>query len=996
MRFGVLGPLTAADARGPADLKGPRHRAVLARLLVARGRVVPLDLLIDDLWDDPPDGAPGAVQTFVAALRRALEPDRPPRTPPKLLVTSGRGYALHAEDVDAWRFESAVAGCGELLARHRPGEALSLVEDALTLWRGPAYAGFADQAWARGEISRLEEVRHLATERRAEALLALGRAADAVPDLRAHVTEHPLREDGWRLLALAFARSERQGDALEAVRRARRVLRDELGVDPGPGLKRAEADILAQTAVALPAGKRLVGRDAELTQLASAEFVLISGDPGTGKTALAEAFAARLAAQGWTVAWGANPEDEGLPPAWPWTRILDTLAAVVAPPSLDPPPGDPVAARFHRRRALGAYLAEVAAWTPLLLVLDDLQWAGPETLALLASVVPGPRLRIVAIHRATDVPVTLADFLGRVARAEPTRVYLGGLTSGETHELVRATIGDIDAATAEAIHRRSGGNPFFIRELARLHETEGGLESVPPGVRDVVRRRVTRLPDAARRILPPASVLGSEFDLGVLAAVCDEDVLEAVENAAAQGLLTELGPNRFGFAHALVRDTLYQDLSRSRQTRWHLAIGEALEASRPDDVDALAHHFLLAGSDRAYPYVRAAAENAERRVAPHEAARLWQAALDVHTGDVRERLDVIMGLVRALALTGGLERARAHRGEALDLAGSLGDPMLTARVIGAFDIPALWTAADDPALAARIVDAIGRVLPALPRGAERSRLLATLALELRNTGGPRAAEAAREAEEIARELGDPAVLAFAFNARFMQTFHRAGLAPERAGIGEELVRLAARHELVTFEVLGHLIVMQARCALADLAAADHHAAAADRLAETHQLPLAGVFTQWYRALRADIEGEPAEGGYRSAAARLAGTGMTGLDDGILAFTLFCHRLRHGRPSTVEDYGGYDPWCRPGESIPDSPRDLLYEARTCLHARVAIERGDRAAMARLYADLLPAEGELAGAGSGLLSLGPVAKYLGDLAAALGLPQAVEHYQVAATR
>ncbi|MEV4461719.1 BTAD domain-containing putative transcriptional regulator, partial [Microbispora sp. NPDC049633] len=243
--FGVLGPVTAWDGAGAAiALKGPRHRAVLARLIVARGRVVPVTRLVDDLWDEPPAGALGAVRTFVAALRRALEPDRPPRTPARLLVTEGPGYALRAETdaVDSWRFEHAVAAAVAL----PPQDALGRLEEALGWWRGPAYAEFADEDWARAERSRLAELRLHAVERRAEALLALGRAAEAVPDLDAHTAGHPWREEAWRLLALALYRGGRQGDALAVLRRARALLVDELGVDPGPGLRRLETDILRQ------------------------------------------------------------------------------------------------------------------------------------------------------------------------------------------------------------------------------------------------------------------------------------------------------------------------------------------------------------------------------------------------------------------------------------------------------------------------------------------------------------------------------------------------------------------------------------------------------------------------------------------------------------------------------------------------------------------------------------------------------------------------------
>jgi len=210
----------------------------------------------------------------------------------------------------------------------------------------------------------------------------------------------------------------------------------------------------------------------------------------------------------------------------------------------------------------------------------------------------------------------------------------------------------------------------------------------------------------------------------------------------------------------------------------------------------------------------------------------------------------------------------------------------------------------------------------------------------------------------------------------MQTFHRAGLAPQRALIGEELLALSTRHGLVIFEVLAHLILIQARSALADFEAADRHAAAADLLAERHELPVVGVFTDWYAALRLAVAGrvDEARTAYRAAASRLSGTGMSGLEDGLLPLALCC----------------LDPDSLPG---PDSRHDLLFEVRTCLNAMAALEKQDRPTMERLYVQLLPAAGELAGAGSGLLTLGPVAQYLGDLATALGRTEATDHYRQA---
>lgn len=648
--FGVLGPVVAWDRAGDqVALKGPRHRAVLARLIIARSRVVPVSRLVEDLWTEPPVDAAGTVRTFVAALRRALEPERPPRAPARLLVTEGPGYALRAEPsaVDAWRFEEAVAAAAKL----PPADALARLQESLGWWRGPAYAEFADQAWALAERSRLVDLRLHAVERQAEARLALGLAAEAVADLDPLVAEHPWREDAWRLLALALYRCGRQGDALAVLRRARALLVAELGVDPGPALRALEGDILRQA------------------------------------------------------------------------------------PHLDTWPGG--AAR---------------------------------------------------------------------------RVW---------------------AQTAEAYDR-----------------------TVPVGA--------------------------------------------------------------------------------------------------------------------------------------------------------RARLESTVGLLRNLAVTGGngLQAARQHRVAAIAAAEELGDAELTARVIGAYDVPAIWTRVDEPAWAAQVVAAAEHALVALPadgHDAARARLLATIALESRGTSGARGLQAARQAEEIARRLDDPSVLAFALNAAFMQSFHRAGLAPRRDGIGAELVALSARHGLATFEVLGHLVRLQARSALGDFPAADRHARAAERLAERHELPLVGVLTQWYDALRLAASGpataDEVEQTYRNAAARLAGSGMPGLERGLLPLATLCVRVERALPAQADartDWGPYEPWARPhlllardrpGDAaaalreVPDPPRDLLFEASWCLAAQAAIAVGDRETMERAYLRLTPAAGELAGAGSGLLTLGPVSRHLRELADAL---------------
>ncbi len=644
----MLGPVTARDGAGAEiDLRGPRHTAVLARLIVARGRVVSVAQLVDDLWEDAPlpRDPVGSVRTFVSALRADLEPGRPPGTPPRLIVTEGPGYAFHAapELLDSARFESAVAApAGEGDPAER---AVTTLRAALALWRGQAYADFPDASWARAERARLGQLRLSAVERLGEALLAAGRPAEAVPDLDAHVTDHPWREEGWRLLALALYRGDRAGDALAALRRARRELVEHLGTDPGPRLAALEVDILRRA------------------------------------------------------------------------------------PHLDPPPEGP-AQGVH-----DALTRAAAAWGPGI----------------------GPRATLTS-----------------------TTALLAGL----------------------AVH---GGGP----------------------------------------------------------------------------------------AEATVR---------------HAATVAAAE--------------------------------------------------------------------------------------------ELDDPHLTARVITGFDVPSVWTRPDDPTASAQVLAAAERTLRRLGDDAPvptRVRLLTTIARESRGSTDPRGSEAAAQAEGLARSHGDPALVATALNGRFLHCFDRAGLAAHRDGIGAEILALGVRHESTTSIALGHLIRLQARCALDDLAGAEQHAHALIELDRQHERPLIRVFVTWFHALRADLRDDPhAETRYRDAARLLGDAGMPGLADGLLALTLVARRLRRGEPAdrlgSLGPLGPYEPWIVPhvmlaaGErararaavrALPDPPPGHLIEVLWCLAGRAGLAVGDREVVARAALALGPAAGELAGAGTGMLSAGPVEDHLDAL-------------------
>ncbi|KZM71176.1 BTAD domain-containing putative transcriptional regulator [Nocardia terpenica] len=805
--FGVLGPVVAWDAAGGVlGLKGPRHRAVLARLLVARRRVVPVSRLVADLWEEPPAGAVGAVRTFVADLRRVLEPDRPKRAPARLLVTEGPGYALRPEPdaVDAWRFEAAVA------ATLPPEQALTRLEDALHLWRGPSYADVAQEDWVRGERSRLAELRLHAVERLATVRLDLGLPTEAIPDLDAHLTDHPWREEAWRLLALALYRTGRQADSLAVLRRARTTLADQLGLDPSRKLRQLESDILTQAPhLDLPESP------------ARHSGALSPRDPGTFP-----------------------PRDSGaLPPRDPGTFPPRDSGAL--------PPRGP------------------GAFPP----------RGPD-----------------ALHpRDSDA------------------------------------LPPLDSGTL----------------LAGIHSTAGDPGQKHAGITSGDGAGIT-----------------NETNAGITS---ENDAQTTNENDARKTSEADTGK------------TSEADTGATSGTRGGTTGG-----------DSAAKGTESVGAEQVWAWAAAAYDRVVGKGA-------------------QARLESTVGLLRGLAVTGGrgLEAAREHRGVVIAAAEEIGDAELTARVIGAYDVPAIWTRSDDPGEAERIVAAAERTLIALPdsesHASARCRLLATIALEMRGTRSPRGPEAARLAEETARRLDDPTLLAFALNGVFMQSCTRAGLAGRRDGIGVELIGLSERHGLSTFEILGHLIRIQARSALGDFATADRHAVAADRLAARHERPLTTVFTDWYRALRLSATGHlaAAETAYRAAATRLDGSGMPGVARGLLPLALLCLSLSDGTRSAQDaadeldphaEWGPYRPWIEPFlhirsgtradaraalRALPEPPADLMYEALCCLEAAVALELDDPTAIARAYARLRPAAGEIAGAGSGLVTLGPVDRWLAAL-------------------
>jgi len=249
IEFRLLGQVEAWRAGNRIELGGPKQRAVLASLALRAGRVVSQDQLIDDLWpEDPPARAAATVQVFVSNLRRALEPDRPRGEAARILATASPGYrlAVAPESVDAHEFARLAAQGREALTGDDPDRAADLLARAGGLWRGPALADLPDAPFARTEAARLEELRLAAAEDRADAELALGRHDTLAAELARRVRTHPLRERSRAQLMLALYRCGRQADALAAYREGRRILTDELGLEPGARLRELEQAVLRQ------------------------------------------------------------------------------------------------------------------------------------------------------------------------------------------------------------------------------------------------------------------------------------------------------------------------------------------------------------------------------------------------------------------------------------------------------------------------------------------------------------------------------------------------------------------------------------------------------------------------------------------------------------------------------------------------------------------------------------------------------------------------------
>ncbi|MFJ2554222.1 BTAD domain-containing putative transcriptional regulator [Streptomyces sp. NPDC087534] len=946
MWWAVLGTVEVQVGGRTAELGGAKQRRVLTALLVDAGSVVPVSRLVDSVWGrTPPPSAVRTLRSYVAHLRRALEPDRPPREAGKVLVSVEDGYRLRVlpEQYDAARF-GALAEAGRLrLAGGRPLDALAELDRALALWRGPAYGEFGAEPFAVLEADRLEELRLTAQEWRCGAQLAAGRPESAAAELRSLVAAEPLRERRWELLALALYRSDRQADALAALRDARRMLDEHLGVEPGRRLRRLEQAILhqdpeldltpgltpdaarerAQVAPVTPVattdapraaappvpeaavgGAALAGRqevlaavDRALAALADGRggLMTVTGEPGIGKTRIAEAAVARAGAAGTTAAVGRCPDGEGVPALWPWLEVLRAA----------PPGGGPDAAPGDRGRsgtpaAMVEQLVRAARTRPFLVVLEDLHWADPDSvsvLRVLATMVPElPLLVLVTSRDGPELDDSAASVVAGLTGDWVTRHPLARLTEAEVAQMLAAYTGPgTDPGLASVVHRRCGGVPFHVVELAKLLPGAGPgartpADALPEGTRDLIRHRLRRLPEGAEDVLRVAALLGERFGLDVVAEAAGVEadrLLDILEAGVAWGLVVESGPvGHYRFGHALIRDTLRHSLSRIRRARLHARVAGALErraaqgtAGGTELLDAVAFHWLAAApvghAEQALAAVTAAAERAEQVYAHRHAARLVEAAIGVvdayaapTTPEETRRLFELVLRWGRLCCRGALRpESVLALDRAIGLARELADPEALARAATVHTIETFTPVREYGSAHDTVLTALRDAVRLLPRQDAPLRCLALAALAAERyfagaeNGSPGAdglvakARLSAQAVEMARRLGDDTLLLRALHLRHQAVRHPDTLA-ERQRLVEEQLDLAGRPG-VSPDWMPMLLLRRAliRLEAGDMPGAQRDiddCAAANRRV---RLPEIEAHLRWWAALRHGLAGD---------------------------------------------------------------------------------------------------------------------------------------------
>ncbi|MFI6868169.1 BTAD domain-containing putative transcriptional regulator [Nocardia sp. NPDC050406] len=1073
----VLGPLQLSVNDLPVALGATMLRAVLARLVIAGGRAVSTDRLVDDLWEgQPPPSAASVLQVHIHNLRRTLEPDRARRAPCRYLVSESSGYALKldTESVDAWCFEQRLRAYEECLRDPArlpdPRERRRMLDAALACWNGAPFEGLTGFAWAAREVSRLTDLRLTAAELRAQIELDLNRPTEVAIELRPLFDDHPEREECARLLATAQYRLGQQAQALATIRRAREYLLEEFGIDPGPALCELETAILSHSVAltaadptATPAARAAEVRDtrtycgygterAALLRVAAEtrggqlSLAWISGEAGAGKTTLADAVLGQLAGQQgqfadsgqvagpeWTVVRGGCPEVDGAPVAWAWAEIIAEL---------DPSAPDVLAAgdAFTVARTVVKLCRQASAARPVAILLEDAHRADDATTQVLRQVVSWLRNEPVLIAvtlRGSEAGPELRATAAALAHSTAEWVELSGVDLEATRQVaLDAGLDDLSRDTVELLHRRTGGNPLFIREMAKTlaaqqasGDTAGYAAELPDSIRELINHRLTGLPDGVAEALAHLSIWGDGVDLRILSLAMEtgeDELIDVIAAAEAAGLVRTDRTGRITFDHALIHDTVYLRIPTLRRIRMHWAALELLETHADEypglarDPEILARHAILGArpdtAAHALTYVAAAVRRCTERHMRSDSAKLWRAAVDLHAlaghdGEQADRADrtalfrARCQLVNALGYQGHLLEARAERDRAIALARQLDDHELLVCALTCWRAPVVWAVQDYLATDNTVQDLITECLAREQSTENKIRLLiaAVYAFTLTPEGLALGHQRGTQAVALARCLGDPELLCAALNAAMYIRFDGSVYPPQLA---QEMLAVAKRAGLSEYRTLAHYALYRRALYDAELAEAARQAATAIEGATDGQLPQLMEILQVFTAISALLCGDipTARKVYYELGARMAQHGNANAtvlrvcaDLGLAwaqgdlaplakplskmysqlpnsaAQPYIVALLHAGEPSRARAL--YDRYS------PEWPYYYPFVLAT-FRAHAALRFGDVREIRRLYDKLVTRSGRISGMETLLTSFGPVDAILAELAAALG--------------
>ncbi|MHC1559036.1 AAA family ATPase [Actinomycetospora sp. C-140] len=777
-----------------------------------------------------------------------------------------------------------------------------------------------------------------------------------------------------------------------------------------------------------PSGSTMIGRDDVLGVVLAAardagagtsRLLLVTGEPGMGKTRLLREVAARCRDRGMATVHATCWSGDGVPAFWPWTQVVRACGRELADLRGGAVPGNDHA-RFALFEALAAAISAEARHRPLLIAVDDLHWAdlgSVRALAFVAAHVAADPVLLVAAYRDAELDPEAVPLLDR-----GELIALRGLGSGEVAALMASTTGTApNERTARTVTRRTGGNPLFVRELAALSSSGTSLGvTVPGGIRAVLTRRLSRLSAPCRELLGVAAVVGVEFDLDVVATAGGTSWAGAaalLEEAAAAGLAAPVTPpSTWAFVHALVRDTLDAGLSAGIRAETHRAVAGAL---RPDaDVAVVADHLALAVPVVEPEVAAAAVEAAGRRAASalafEDAAAAFARAAGLRPAGSAEHVETLLALGAARAALRGADDARTAFSAAAQGARGLRRGDLLARAalgdaagLGGFEVRLL-----DPAQ----LDLLDEALAALPAGDSTLRvaLLARLSVAVTYTAAPgRQAALAEESLAMARRLGDDAAL-----VQGLVAWADAHAGPDhtesRLAAASEIVDLAAASGDVAGELLGRRLRVVAVAELGDTGALDAEVAAYSRLAEPTRQP---IYT-WYPALwagsRALREGRLAEALDHADEAAAEGDRVGSRNARMLAEVLRLNALTDsgrlddlaaryrtmladlpeagwgdGSPVTKVYLARVDPEGAGPAALADLPRALETLPRDsewlpllCTAAEVLHDAPDPDVAARVHELLAPYRDRCGVEGINAAWLGSVRRHLGMVAAVLG--------------